>query len=123
MTPAFAYSLIAAGLALAVWTGIWAARRLPVNSAQLVGCLLLEAALAVQSGIAVIRILLGFGIAEPVTFIAYSIGVLAPLILGIYLARIERTRWGSLAVCFTATVVAVMTLRLLQLWRTGVVSA
>ena len=39
--------------------------------------------------------------------------------LGFYLAREERTRWGSTSLCFTAVVVAVMTLRLLQIWNAG----
>ena len=59
--------------------------------------------------------------AEPVTFVAYSLGVLLALPLGFYLAREERTRWGSLCLCFTAVVVAVMVLRLLQLWQAPVV--
>ena len=53
------------------------------------------------------------------TFVAYSVGILLPLPLGFYLAREERTRWGSLSLCFTAVVVAVMTLRLMQLWQAG----
>ena len=110
-------------MALALWAGIWAARRLPANAGQIIGCLLLEAALAVQSGIAIIKIILGSRLAEPVTFIAYAVGILVPLGLGIYLARIERTRWGSIGVSFTAVVVGVMTLRLLQLWRSGGASA
>jgi hypothetical protein len=113
----YAYVLIGVALALAVWTGIWAGLRRPVNAGQMIGALLLEAALAVQSGIALVRMILGQRLAEPVTFVAYSIGILAPLALGIFLARAERTRWGSLAMCFTAIVVAVMTLRLQQLWR------
>ena len=119
MIPPLAWSLLGVGLALAVWAGISAGLRRPANAGQIVTCLLLEAGLAVQTAIAVIRIILGHKLGEPVTFVAYSVGVLVPLALGIYLARIERTRWGSLAVCFTAVVVAVMTLRLLQLWRTG----
>jgi len=57
--------------------------------------------------------------AEKVTFLAYLGGVLLPMPLGIQLARIERTRWGSIALCFTSVVVAVMMLRLLQLWESG----
>ena len=79
----------------------------------------LEAALLVQSVVAVVRLAGSAVVAEPVTFVAYTAGVLVPLPLGIYLARIERTRWGSLSLCFTAVVVAVMSLRLLQLWRMG----
>lgn len=120
MTAPLAYSLVTAGLLLAVWTGITAARRRPADGPQIVASLIVEAGLAVQSVLAVVRIIGGAEVAEPVTFVAYSAGVLAPLLLGVYLARLERTRWGSLSLCFTAVVVAVMTLRLLQQWRMGV---
>lgn len=85
----------------------------------MVGAIVLEAALLIQAVIAVIRLIGGTQLDEPVTFIAYSVGVLLPLPLGFYLAREERTRWGSLSLCFTAVVVAVMTLRLMQLWGLG----
>src|SRR5664280_1427651 len=62
---------------------------------------------------------IGAELDESVPFVAYSVGILLPLPLGFYLARIERTRWGSLSLCFTAVVVAVMTLRLMQLWQAG----
>lgn len=119
MTAPPAYALMACGLLLAAWTGIWAYRRRPVGAAQILVALGLEAALLVQSVVAVVRLAGSAVVAEPVTFVAYTAGVLVPLPLGIYLARIERTRWGSLSLCFTAVVVAVMGLRLLQLWRTG----
>jgi hypothetical protein len=120
MIAPLAYVLMVAGLVLAAWAGIWAARRRPPNRPQLLGCLTLEGALTAQSVIAVVRIIAGAEVVEPATFIAYSLGILVPLALGVYLGRIERTRWGSIGVCFTAVVVAVMTLRLLQLWRMGV---
>ncbi len=120
MIVPLAYALTALGLLLAVWSGVWAGRRKPANQSQLIGCLLLEAGLAVQSVIAVAKIIGGADVVEPATFIAYALGILAPLALGVYIGRIEKTRWGSLGVCFTAVVVAVMTLRLLQLWRMGV---
>ncbi len=119
MIGGLAYSVAVAGMALACWAGLWAGRRRPVNAGQVVMALLVELSLVAQSGIAVVRIIGSATVAEPVTFIAYSVGVLAPLPLGIYVARIERTRWGSIGLAFTAVVVAVMTLRLLELWRTG----
>ncbi len=120
MIAPLAYALMAAGLLLAAWTGLWSYRRKPVNAGQIVTALALEAGLLVQSVIGIVRLAGDATVAEPVTFVAYSLGVLAPLPLGIYLARIERTRWGSVSLCFTAVVVAVMGLRLLQLWRMGV---
>ncbi len=123
MTGPLAYALMVVALLLAAWTGLWANRRKPVNAGQIIATMALEAGLLVQSVIGIVRIAGDATVAEPVTFVAYAIGVLAPLPLGIWLARIERTRWGSISLCFTAVVVAVMGLRLLQLWRMGVPSA
>ncbi|HEY5877285.1 MAG TPA: hypothetical protein VIU11_00140 [Nakamurella sp.] len=120
MIPVLGYAILAAGLLLALWTGIQAARRRPTSEAQMVGAIVVEAALLVQVVIALIRVVGGHPLSEPVTFVAYSIGVLLALPLGFYLAREERTRWGSLCLCFTAVVVAVMVLRLLQLWQAPV---
>ena len=116
MIDVLAYAVLAAGLALGVWAGIQAARRLPTNDALMIGAIVLEVAALVQSGLALAR-LSGAHLHEPVTFAAYAVGILVPLPLGFYLARIERTRWGSIILAFTAVVVAIMTLRLLQIWR------
>lgn len=83
----------------------------------MVGAIVVEAALLVQSGIGIVRLASGHSIPEPVTFVAYSIGILLPLPLGFYLARLERTHWGSICLSFTGLVVGVMTLRLLALWQ------
>ena len=112
----FAVVVIAAGLFLAGWAGIWAYRRLPTNDPLMVSAIVLEALLLVQAVIGLVRVS-SAGLVEPATFIAYTLGVLLPLPLGFYLARIERTRWGSVSLAFTALVTAVMTLRMLQIWR------
>jgi hypothetical protein len=112
---ALAYGVVALGLLLALWTGISAGRHRPTGEIQMVLAIVLEVALLAQTVIGLIR-LSGAGVAEPVTVVAYSIGVLVPVPLGFQLARLERTRWGSICLCFTALVAAVMTLRLLQLW-------
>jgi drug/metabolite transporter (DMT)-like permease len=119
MIQGLAIGIGVAGLLLAAWTGIQAGRRRPTTEAQMVGAIVLEAALLVQAVIVVVRMVGGAELVEPVTFVAYSFGILLPLPLGFYLAREERTRWGSLSLCFTAVVVAVMTLRLMQLWQAG----
>jgi hypothetical protein len=119
MIQGLAIGILSAGLWLGAWTGIQAWRRRPTTEAQMVGAIVLEAALLTQTVIALVQMVGGQRLDEPVTFVAYSIGVLLPIPLGFYLARIERTRWGSLSLCFTAVVVAVMTLRLMQLWQAG----
>lgn len=120
MIPVLGYAILAAGLALALWTGVQAARRRPTSEAQMVGAIVVEVAVLVQVVIALIQVIRGHGLNEPVTLVAYSIGILLALPLGFYLAREERTRWGSVCLCFTAVVVAVMMLRLLQLWQAPV---
>lgn len=112
---ALTYSVVGVGLALAAWTAISAARRRPTGEIQMVVAIVVEAALLGQSTLGWFN-LADAAIAEPVTFVAYSIGILAPVPLGFQLARIERTHWGSICLCFAAVVVAVMTLRLAQLW-------
>lgn len=113
--PALAYSTMGAAGLLAIWTGISAGRHRPTGEIQMVLLLALELALLVQTVLALTR-LSGAGIDESVAFAAYSVGVLLPLAGGFYLARIERTRWGSLIVCFAAVVALVMVLRLAHLW-------
>ncbi|HYN74253.1 MAG TPA: hypothetical protein VES60_17290 [Nakamurella sp.] len=119
MIQGLAIGVLAAGLLLGGWTGIQAYRRRPTTEAQMVGAIVLEAALLVQTVIAIGKLIGGAELDESVTFVAYSLGILLPVPLGFSLARIERTRWGSLSLCFTAVVVAVMTLRLMQLWQAG----
>ncbi|MGI8591835.1 MAG: hypothetical protein ACR2M5_12780 [Nakamurella sp.] len=115
-----AYALVAVGLLVGGWAGVVAYLDKPTDDPLMVAAIVLEVGLLAQTGIAVSR-LVGAHVAEPVTFVAYAVGVLLPLPLGFYLARIERTRWGSMTLGFTAVVVAVMTLRLLQIWRSDLV--
>ena len=119
MIQGLAIGILTAGLLFGGWLGIQSWRRRATTEAQMVVAIVIEVALVVQAGIAIAKMIGGSQVAEPVTFIAYSLGVLLPLPLGFYLARVERTRWGSLSLCFTAVVVAVMTLRLMQLWQAG----
>lgn len=116
MIGALAYSLVAAGLLLGAWAGLQALRNRPTDDALMIAAIVVEVGLLVQTGIGLGR-LGGAQLTEPVTFVAYAVGVLLPVPLGFYLARIERTRWGSITLGFTAVVVAVMTLRLMQIWR------
>lgn len=120
MIHPLAIAVLSAGLLLAAWTGFQAWRRRPTTEPQMVGAIVVEAALLVQTVIAVVQLTGGRPLDEPVTFVAYAVGILLPVPLGFQLARLERTRWGSLSLCFTAVVVAVMTLRLLQLWQAPV---
>lgn len=115
MIAVLSYLVIGVGLVLAAWTGVSAWRRRPTGEIQMIIAIVLEAALVAQTVISLLGLSTA-GLPEPVTFVAYSIGILIPVPLGFQLARLERTHWGSAALGFTALVVSVMTLRLLQLW-------
>lgn len=116
MIAPLAYGVMALALLLAAWTGFSASRYRPTGEIQMIIVIILELALLVQAIIAIV-LLSGAHLDEPVTFVAYSIGALVPLPVAFQLARLERTRWGSLIVCFAAIVAAVMTLRIAALWR------
>lgn len=119
MIQGFVIGILAAGLLLGAWTGVQALRRRPTTEAQMIAAIVVEVALLVQCTIAIVRLVGDEEVADPVTFVSYAVAVLFPLPLGFYLAREERTRWGSISLCFTAVVVAVMMLRLNQLWSAG----
>lgn len=116
MISALAYSILGAGSLLAAWVGFLAYRDRPTADVHMIGAIVLEVGLLVQTVIGLLR-LPGAHLTEPVTYVAYQVGVLLVLPVGFQLARIERSRWGSAALAFTALVTALMTLRLLQLWR------
>ena len=56
MIPVLGYAILAAGLVLALWTGIQAARRRPTSEAQMIGAIVVEVALLVQVVIALIQL-------------------------------------------------------------------
>lgn len=109
------WGILIGALLLAAWTGVQYARRRPTTEAQMIAAIVVEAALVIQAVLSLFR-LSDAELQEPATYVAYLLGVLLILPLGFQLARMERSRWGSLALSFTGVVVAVMTLRLLQLW-------
>src|SRR4051794_7396456 len=101
MIDALAYALVAAGLLLGVWCGIQGYRNQPTNDPLMIAAIVVEVGLVFQSTLGLFR-LDSAHLTEPVTFVAYALGILLPLPLGFYLARIERTRWGSISLGFTA---------------------
>ena len=71
MIQALAIGILVAGLLLGAWTGFQAWRRRPTTEAQMVGAIVVETALLVQAAIAIVKMVGGAELIEPVTFIAY----------------------------------------------------
>lgn len=117
MIDGLAYLIVAAALAVAVWGGLMAALNRPPNRALFGAALAVAALLLVQGVIAIAR----FGDVEvrATLFVGYLVTALTTLVAGVYLARLEPTRWGSGIVAAAGLVAAPLVLRLIQIWGSG----
>jgi len=115
-----ATTLIAGSLAIAALAGISAARdRAP--SLLAIGVLLVtEVLLLVQALVAVAASFNGQPADQPGLFFPYLVAVVAILPAGLLLARAERNKFGSLVIVVGGLVLAVLVVRLQQIWGTPV---
>lgn len=109
---------VVAGLSLALgaWAAASALRDRAVVLRQLIGAGVVEVALIGQAVVAVVALARGHDLAEPLTFWGYV--VFALLILpGVgVVALVERTRWSSVVLLIGCLTIAVMELRMTQVW-------
>jgi cell shape-determining protein MreD len=108
--------IMLASLGVGAWCLVSAARGRFLNQAQYTALLALAAVALVQTLIGSIRLIAGDRPVELVTFIGYLITTALFLPAGLALARMEPTRWGSVIAGVAALTVAVLTLRLIQVW-------
>src|SRR5690606_3115530 len=99
-----------------VWCVARGARGRFLNQTQYTGLLVLSAAVLVQSIVAGVRLVGGERPSDLATFVGYLLTTALLLPAGVSLARMEPTRWGSVIAGGAALVVAVLTLRCLQVW-------
>lgn len=110
------YAIIAVALVLAVAAYVdFRAASPPRRPAQvlLVAGVLLVVAQAVVAGVQMAR---GHEMTETATFVGYTATNLLLLPAAGYVARIERSRWSAVALLIAALTVAVLEVRLDQLW-------
>jgi hypothetical protein len=112
--------LLVASLALAVVLAVLAFldRTTPVWALALVG--LLEVGLLVLAVVGIVAWVGGTGPAEPVVFAFYLVACLVVPPLMVWWGRGEPGRWGSGVVAIACLVLAVLILRVAQVW-TGAV--
>ncbi|MCU1668367.1 MAG: putative integral rane protein [Blastococcus sp.] len=117
MTPVLVgtITVVAVALALLGLAATLASRR--IGLVHLAGAALLEAVLLVQAVVAVVALTGGERPRELATFLAYLVGVLLVPVAGALWARTEPSRWAGTVIAVAAVVVAVMSVRLLQLWQ------
>jgi hypothetical protein len=110
VTTVVALVLAALGVAATV------ARR-QIGLVHVIGSLVLEALLIVQTIVVMFALGSGRRPEEPATFLSYLVGVLLVPVAGLLWARTERTRWAGTVIAVAGGAVAVMVWRLVQLWE------
>lgn len=116
MWSPLAILIMSASALVGAWCLVSGARNRFLNQAQYTTLLVLAGAVLVMSAIAVVRLLGGDRPVESVTFVGYLLTTALFLPAGISLVRMEPTRWGSVIAGVSALTVAVLTLRLTQVW-------
>jgi hypothetical protein len=111
-----ATACIVAALLIAAWCFVAVARDRWIDLTHLVGLILVEIAVLVQTVVAVVRMAGGDRPVELATFAGYLVTAAFILPLGVAVSFMERTRWGAVIAGGAAVVVAVLMVRLQQTW-------
>ncbi len=109
-------ALIVGALLIAALAGISAVRRRGPDAATILAAIGTEILLVGQAVVAVVVSVDGQGADEPVLFFSYLVAVVMLLPVALLLARAEPTRFGSLVIVVGGLVLAVLVVRLQQLW-------
>lgn len=110
------YVVIGIAVVAAIWGAISSITRRPPGNLQFYWSFLTEVAVIVQSVIGLIAIARGHGPAETATAIGYLIGIVVLMPVGIWWAIVDRSRYSGLVMTVAGVAIAVMSLRLLQIW-------
>ena len=116
MNPALATGILVGSLVLAGWALVATLRERWLDRGHLALAALIEVAVLIQVVVAVVRLAGGERAAEQATFIGYLAASVLILPAATVLAYMERTRWGSAIMAAAGAVVAVLMLRLQQVW-------
>jgi hypothetical protein len=111
-----AIAIIIGSLLVAAWCFVAARRDRWIDRSHLAGLILVEVAVVAQAVAASVRIAGGERPVQFATFLGYLVTALIMLPLVGVLAFMERTRWGSVIAGSGGVVVAVLVLRLQQVW-------
>lgn len=116
MIALLAYVVMALSGAMVVWGLITAALNKPPDKAQLLYAAGVEVVTVAQTIAAFVGLATGPRPAEMATTIGYLIGIVVLIPVAWFWANVERTRFSGVVLAVAGLAVAVMTLRLLQLW-------
>jgi hypothetical protein len=116
VTTALAAVIIAVALLIAVYALVTALRGRAMGLPDLIGLGVLEALLVAQAVVGFVKLSGDGGPKHPATFVGYLLGVLVIPVAGAVWGLLERTRWGSAVLVVAGVAVAVMIVRMNQLW-------
>ena len=116
---ALALAGIVGSLVVALWAFLLCARNELPSRSMYVALAVVAALVAVQVGIASVKLIGGGGPEEDnriVTFVGYMLTALLLPPAGAVLARMEPTRWGSGLIGAAMVILPVLILRMQQVW-------
>jgi hypothetical protein len=116
MVDALVTAIIATSLVMAAWCLLTGYRDRTLGLAHVIGLAVVELIVLVQVGVAIARLVEGARPTSLPTFLGYLVGTAAVLPAGVWLASLERTKWGAVIAGFAALVISVLVLRLRQVW-------
>jgi predicted Na+-dependent transporter len=117
MLDALTVATAVAALVLAVWCGFAACRDQPTKDWHFIGMAVVTLLATVQLVIGFVQLARGEKPAQgTVIFVAYLLGAFACTPAAGFMSLAERTRWGSATVAAGGVVLAVLELRLYDIW-------
>ncbi|MFV2121178.1 hypothetical protein ACE14D_23160 [Streptomyces sp. Act-28] len=120
MLNALTLTVSLAALALAAWCGFAAYRDQPTKDWHFIGMAVVTVLALAQLVVGVVRLARGDEAEEGTAiFVAYLLGALFALPAAGFMSLVERSRWGSATVAAGAVVLAVLEVRLHDIWWEG----
>jgi chromate transport protein ChrA len=107
-------------LLLAAWCGFAAYRDEPTNDWHFIGMAVVTVAALVQLVVSIVRLAQGDRPEQgTVVYVAYLVGAVCAIPAAGFMSLAERTRWGSAIVAAGGLILAVLELRLNDIWGAG----
>ncbi|MFI5804027.1 hypothetical protein [Streptomyces sp. NPDC051561] len=117
MLDALTALISVAALALAAWCGYAAFRDQPTKDWHFIGMAVVTVLALAQLIIGIVQLARGEKPAEGnVIFVSYLVGSFAAVPAAGFMSLAERTKWGSITVAAGAVVLAVLEVRLYDIW-------
>ncbi|MFE6164426.1 hypothetical protein ACWFRJ_16420 [Streptomyces sp. NPDC055239] len=117
MLVALTIATAVAALALAAWCGFAAYRDQPTKDWHFIGMAVVTFLATVQLIVGIVQLARGEKPEQGTTiFVSYLIGAFACIPAAGFMSLAERTRWGSITVAAGGVVLAVLQVRLYDIW-------